>query len=511
LCALKAHIQKIDTQGLRLALLAFGSEDVQNLRRAISTRVVLDALARGQACTTDEIAKVLSDDLRLHRPLNADFVSGILQECCLQGLTSESKGCWTLTEKGVVEAKSIPPEAAQELLKGSEIVRQSLETLIGQTIANLQFEKIWSTLLDFLSELFYTNGLSIITAVEQFLNPNASMTTHSADLEQLLEDGVARIRSVVSTPESAGEIAQAVKDVFTERGGPAFEWLASVCERFVALCALGLESTSSEELKTLIVRSQLVLDTDIILKYLCEHELDHDAATDVLIRWRQIGGKILLSVPVLEEVANHAWISHREFNGTKHLLGRVPPLEFARYTTNQFVRNFHALVFEGSASADQWNLFIDQYKGETQFDFSRIVQILQTDLAAERLPEVEDETLKVQISMFLQRLSSSRKSSKDPGAEQNEIFKAQRDGRILASIASARQSHWKLGTNSTVVLFSSSHKLKKADAHFRPKIGAPESVIGPGALSYMLSLLPDVKLGVGTMRRACLNLGKRGD
>ena len=36
-------------------------------------------------------------------------------------------------------------------------------------------------------------------------------------------------------PELGAEFEQAVRDMFTERTGPAFDWLARVCERFVAL------------------------------------------------------------------------------------------------------------------------------------------------------------------------------------------------------------------------------------------------------------------------------------
>jgi len=53
--------------------------------------------------------------------------------------------------------------------------------------------------------------------------------------------------------------------MFMHPSGPAFEWLSRVCERFVALCALGLETHSGDEIRRVLRDYQLVLDTDIVL------------------------------------------------------------------------------------------------------------------------------------------------------------------------------------------------------------------------------------------------------
>ena len=108
-----------------------------------------------------------------------------------------------------------------------------------------------------------------------------------------------RFGHIFKTPELADQIEQAIRDVFTERTGEVFEWLSRLCERFVILCALGLEGTSSDEVRTVLLRHRLVLDTDIILTSLCESEPDYQAARELISRFRQIGGKVVLSSQVL--------------------------------------------------------------------------------------------------------------------------------------------------------------------------------------------------------------------
>ena len=83
-----------------------------------------------------------------------------------------------------------------------------------------------------------------------------------------------------------------------------------------------------------------------------------------------------------------------------------------------------------------------------------------------------------------------------------------REGQILATIAFLRELERKDGSSSRVVLLSSSSRLRKADEKFRKELGAPEAVISRGALSYLISLIPDSGLGVGTLRRALFDFGE---
>ena len=82
--------------------------------------------------------------------------------------------------------------------------------------------------------------------------------------------------------------------------------------------------------------TDFVLDTDIILTSLCESEPDNQAARELISRFRQIGGKVVLSSQVLEEVAYHAWIAEREFKDSIPLFGKLGPEDLRKYLRNAF-------------------------------------------------------------------------------------------------------------------------------------------------------------------------------
>ncbi|MGC2744245.1 MAG: hypothetical protein WA672_13720, partial [Candidatus Angelobacter sp.] len=122
--------QTSETRGLRLALLAFASDDAKMLRRQITVRAVLDVLYAAGNATSARIAEKLSSDLGLPKPLHKSYVESILSETTLQGLTCSPTGLeWGLTDRGKNEAACVPPEAAFEVLAGNVVVRDAIERL----------------------------------------------------------------------------------------------------------------------------------------------------------------------------------------------------------------------------------------------------------------------------------------------------------------------------------------------------------------------------------------------
>jgi hypothetical protein len=501
--------EKTETKGLRLALIAFRSDDARLLRRVISRRAILETLRLLQKGDVAVLAGKLSDDLRLPRPVEAHFIHSILTQMRSEGAVTEQGGQWCLTEKGRQEAESVPPDAAQELLAGRTVIRKRLEELTGIVPTESQFGTIWSTLLDFLAELFYSNGLALIKAIDELLSAAPPSPELPPNLEKLLESGANKVKAVVSVPALAEEIEQAILDMFTERSGPAFEWLARVCERFVALCALGLESASADEVRRVVLRNEIVLDSDIVLTVLCEGEKDHRAARELIGRWRRIGGKFLLALPVLEEVAYHAWISERDFEETRLLLGTLGEDELHRYVENAFVRAFYSLA-KTASEVKKWPIYIRQFKGVADIDYSNLLNSLQADLGAEILPAGYDEALRKEILEFLRTSIARSKGIEVRDLDQDDLIKSERDGRLLASVAAARATLRQLGKDHTVVLLSSSVRLRRVDVRFRSSLGVPPAVISLGAFSFLLSMLPGVELGAGTLRRALFEFGTTG-
>ncbi len=175
-------------KSLRLALLTAGHLEGADLRHDMLKRGIVDCLSKGTALTSDQIAQIFSADLGLPYTIRTDVFGGALAELQKQGLVLSTAAGWQLTPSGNEFALELPLEAANSILRGRAVIRDSVERLIGKKLSDDQNNRIWSTLLDFLSALFYQKGLDVIHAFETFLSeaPNESSDT---SLQSILRDG----------------------------------------------------------------------------------------------------------------------------------------------------------------------------------------------------------------------------------------------------------------------------------------------------------------------------------
>jgi hypothetical protein len=493
----------VPTRGLRLALIAFGSDEATTLRHEILHNSVLEFFQDGQPHTTSEITKVFSADLGLPRSMRSDLMERVASVEEKSGTIRRERDSWVITEFGRQQAQTAPVRAAANLLGGRQIVREQLETLIGKKISDPQYEQIWSGLVDFIAGLFYANGLAVIRAVEQFLSGRRDTSSEDdPNLRTLLTESIKRTVAVISTVDLRESVALAILDMLTERSGAAFDWFSKVAERFVVLCSLGLEDTSADEIRQVLRSHQVILDSDIILSYLCQGEADHRKSRDLLGWWLQLGGRLLVSPVVLEEVAYHAWISERDFRETEYLLGKLHRYELSRYIKSAFVRTYQVL----EKSPSRWQMYIGQFRGNSKGDYSKILSILRQRLKVETLPEAYDESLRSRITDYL--MTSARDVYKEAEQLEDIRYKVERDGKLMASIAAARTAQERMGTRNPIVLLSSSHLLRRAENHFRQEFGEERVLFSIGALSYLLSSIPDVTLGADSLRRALFEFGR---
>jgi len=253
-----------------------------------------------------------------------------------------------------------------------------------------------------------------------------------------------------------------------------------------------------------------VLDTDIILTALCESEADHQAARELLSRFREIGGRVVLSSSVLEEVAYHVWIADREYKESVPLFGKLGPDDLRKYLRNTFVRAFFLLGWKHEATLDQWDFYISQFRGNFSHDHSKLLRILQTSLLAERLPDLMDEHLQEDVTSFMKESAARYRTLNVSQLGQDEVGKAETDGKVIGSIGATRENLRQQGSQDTIVLLTSSARLRRADQQFRTRLGVPNAVISPAALSYLLSLIPGVNLGISTLRRALFEFRDSG-
>ncbi len=356
--------------GLRLALLAFGSKEGSELRDELLRSVIIDRLTRETPATVQEIVASFSADLGLPRALPGMFLFNALERASQEGSVERIGVAWRLTEKGAEEQSRLPLQGIKELLDGRQTIRAEIERLIGKKLADQQFEQVWTSLLDGMSGMFYASGLEVIRSIDELLSHDLS-SEPTLNLRRELELVTHRAVAAITTSELRHETERALLDLFTERQGPAFEWFTRVSERFVALCSLGLEHETGTALRETLTAQRLVLDSDIILDFLCPGEPNHSTSRDLLLNWLGIGGRILVSPIVLEEVAHNAWISERDFSETEALLGKLESRELGRYIRNPFVRTFHFF----KSRAPQWEMYIRQYKGNAPGDYTKILSL----------------------------------------------------------------------------------------------------------------------------------------
>lgn len=491
------------TSGLRLALLTFGSSQGSELRDEVLRSTLLDRLSRNVPLSVEDISQSFSTDLGLPRALPKTYLYHALERAQGEGDVERVGFTWILTEQGENKQAALPLQGIQQLLEGRETIRRSLDKLTGRTLSQQQYDAIWAALLDALSGMFHANGLEVICGINELLSTEPYQTK-PLNLRRELENAMRKVVASISTPDLRDETYTALLDLFTEREGPAFDWLARVSERFVTLCCLGLEHESGNALRETMAAQRLVLDSDIILDFLCEAEPDHAASRDLLVNWLMIGGKILVSPIVLEEVAHNAWISERDFRGTETLVGKLEKWELPRYIRNPFVRTFHYYKTPPS----KWDMYIGQFKGNSPGDYTKIRLRLRERLKVEDLPVSIDENLSAEISEYIRKIPFNRGS--DEEHLEDVTYKVDRDGKLLASLAAAREIAEKAGVEEPMILLSSSSALRSAELAFEAVFHGPQLVLNKRSFSYLLSTVPQVSFGAGTLRRALFGFGAHG-
>jgi len=488
-----------EQRGLRLALSTFASEDAVSLRKFLSRRIILEFLSIKDNQSIHELSKEISDGFHLPRSIDKGYLESILKILMVDGLALEDNERWSATSEGKKEAKTISPEALQNLLEGKNIISNAIKQLTGYNLGEEQFNTVWNIIQDSIAEIFYSNGLSVVQMMNSFLYEGETLD-ESQEFYKLVGKMADRIATQFIIPDQAMDIRQAIIDMFCERTSEPFQWLASICLVFITICALGFEGTSASELYKVFQRIKIVLDTDILITLLCEGEPDHKETEELLNRWKAIGGEIYVSCPVLEELAYHAWISEIDYNGTCKLFNTLKTeTEIQRYIINAFVRTFR-MIAKGRYDFKNWYFYINQYKGDDEKDYSKILEICLEDFGFNILTEAGEE-----YSQFIEEtkefIVDLRKKPDYTVEELKRIKdKSERDARLLASILRYRETERKKGSGKTMSLVTSSSLFRQAEIGFSHLLRKPETVLLMSAFSYLVSLLPGVQFTVGSLK-----------
>ncbi len=493
--------------GLRLAMMTQSGDDATSLRTELTRRLVVDTLASTGRDTPAGLAKKISDQLHLSRPVSPDYMSHILSQLRVDHLTDFQDGRASLTPAGIEYAKTVPPEASTKLLEGRAAIREQIRLLSGHNLTDGHYSQVWRAIQEGLAELFYSHGASIVRMVGALLAGETSVVQdHERVLLERLGDRVAR---EFTDGQQRDEVRQAIIDMFCEKDTDAFEWLTQVCVVYVVMCSLGFEATSHAEITRVLQGFRFVADSDVVISLLCQREDNHEEVVRLLGAWRAIGGTLLMATPVLEEAAYHAWISTHDYAAMRDQFDKISDADARHLIGNAFVRTFRRLFLEVSGRIE-WDRYINQYRGEQDRDYGRIQEVLQEEYGFARLPDpaTRDDQLQERMRQFL--IERSRVHAKLTAADDLDyrlLDKCRRDALLLGAVAAARAAAREAGRGGTTIILSSSTRLKEADEAFRPELGRPDAVLSLAALGCLLTLTPGVQMGLGTLRGVLFDLG----
>ncbi len=485
-----------EVRGLRLALMATSGEDSIQIRQELYAGGLLDMLSDRKPRTISVCAKSLSEKLRLGRLISDAAVLPHLKRLHSEGFFSQNDGVFSITDAGIKRAQELNTQAVDRFLSGRHAIRQAIENSIGEKIIDDHFHQIWAIFEDRITFHFHERGEALVAEISALVEESSELssprtTTHLSFLNEL----ATAVANTATHPNRRSELNQAVTDLFTDRTSVATDWLVRVCASYLACTALGLEHSSSAAIGRLFARTTLVLDTDVALSLLCAGEPEHSSVITFVSQWPKLGGKLLVAEPVLEEIAYHASIAQHDFDQVKGLIPGTRE-DRIRLIENAFVRAFAEHLAENTISLSHWGRFIAHFKGTMPYDWERIAGYLKAEHAVDKMPSrtATFEGLESEVRHYLiQSANQQGYHGKTVGD------KAKRDARLYTDMVSYLKTLRATDPGATCLLVSSAHRLLETEKKFRES-GEQQLVVPISTVLYLLSLLPQVSLGISAMK-----------
>jgi hypothetical protein len=488
-----------DKIGLRLALITQTGDDANALRFDLAKRLLLEALQANGPTTPGNLATKVSGRLHLPRSLSGTYVTEVLERIISEDLVSVKGDTYDLTATAHEFLTNVPTDASQRLLEGRKAVREAIKQLSGHTLSEEQYKQVWNVIQDGLSQLFYEHGAAIVQMISGVLSGDGARSEHSL-YKIIIERLGDKILPLFSSPEQGEEVRQAIIDMFSETSLEAFQWLTQICSVYIMMCSLGFETLSAQQVSNVMKNLWLIPDSDVIISLLCVGESNHEQIKRIIEVWRKLGGKFLAASPILEEVAYHAWISEPDYSGVQEFLEKLSEEQIKHVAGNSFVRSFKR-VAQGLTSRKYWQKYIGEYKGQSSYDYGNILEILRGEFGFQILSPADEpyDAFVKQVKDFL-----IMRACKDVGCESKDLKhkikdKCRRDALLLGAVK-AQRDHAVSGLSGRAVIMSSAHLMKEADEVFRSQFGRPDAVVTISAVGCLLTLLPGVHMGLGTLR-----------
>lgn len=496
----KVDSQQVQMTGMRIALTTQLGDDACALREDLQRNLVLTSLSDCKSRTLGKICKQVSKMLHLPKTIQLGYIEQALDSLKMMRYVNESNGKYLITELGREEVKSRTEKGSGMLTEGQTLIRNLLRALTGEELEPDSFAKLWDVIQDEIANMFLANGIYIVNSIESIIKNETTVADHPD-----FRGAIQRLGDKVSSMDIFGPrkltIGQAVIDMFQENTSDAFKWLGDLGAIYVSLCSLGLEETSQQQIEERLRELDLLLDTDVILSLLSPGEPKHDPVEEVVNCWKRIKGRVCVVPCVLEETSYHAWISQRDYEETWRILGKMNDSDALHLLENVFVRGFRVEA-RGKYQPAQWNYYIGQFRGAEAYDYRKIQEILKDYSIVTISEENIDNAFSTRVTNNLLGLIAPEGGSLD---DQEIVDKCKRDGRLMAVLLRDRKQKEKVG--GTVLIISSSRKLRDVCKRFKVNLGKPEPVVPIGSIAYFLSLVPGANLSFSVLRKILFDTG----
>lgn len=491
--------------GLRVALTTQLDGDLSGLRRRTLEALILDSLeAGGGELSQNSLASAVSQRLHLGRAIAPAYLTEAVEVLATAGQVSREADLVVVTAEGKSAIEERAATGIETTTRGRSLLTQSMRATTGITLSPQDESSLWQIVSDNLAVLFFEQGIDITNAIGSLLRASG-VERESKPLRDGIDEIASRIAGLFQG-ESGEILAQGFVDVSLDRESDWFKWMGDVAVAYVAMCSLGLEPKSQTEVRERVIRIRLILDTDVALSLLAESEPNHAVVSDLVKRWNEVGGQVLITRSVCEEVAYHAWISEVEMRQMFDQLLHLDGLEARQLLNNVFVRSFRRKAIDGEVKPRRkwWHQYVSAFRGKTERDPTNVLLELKDrgvfETQAEPLTSEGLKTWGKQINE--QRLGASGLRSVERARRIADLSAV--DAQLLYTIE-CQQSGESSDTGHPVLVSSST--LLRSVASLRRKPNSLDLVVPIGVVAFLVSLLPGVRFGLAGLQKTIYSPG----
>jgi hypothetical protein len=505
---------------LRLALSVAGTSDAAAIRQAVWGAALRAALSDGEPRTPAAISALLSNRLKLAFALRTDTLRVHLDSEEQSGFLNRNEdGTYVLSANGRTEFLKDEERVAASALAGRSAFGEAVSQALRLELTDSQTNNMWLAIQNCLATLLYERGREILELMAPLMDSSPaakeapeddddsvtpsepSVPTRTPVHKDIVEPIASAAAAVFHFSDQGEEVRTAISDLLHSGYGPAVDWLTRSCFAFVCACSLGLEARTQAALESIIERTALVLDTDVVLSLLSIDEPPHESVLTLTREWREFGGHVLVTNDVLAEVAHHAWIAQTDLD---HVADLLPATHLDRQvlSKNAFVRAFGRLLELNEVRPKHWPTWIRQFRGNAPDDLTAIRSTLIKDRGFGELPQpnAKSRSLATEVQAYIERKNQIRGKSGnwDSRSEHIRRDKARRDASLFASMVQALDAGHARGDGRATYLVTSSARFRDVERHFRHHEST--FVLSVPAATYMLSMIPGRSLGLTALR-----------